>query len=139
MLQEAVNRLDRYGKDEYWAWSNQTLLNLRNNGHTRPYVTRMIDSISIDLENLNSALSMLIDVVVPQVRSSEEHSSKNLANLSTIATFFSGVTATALQMSYQILDSRLQESVNTFYFASLILSISAAVSSLVALAWGQAT
>jgi hypothetical protein len=90
-------------------------------------------------ENLTPALSTLVEVTFPQVRSSEEHSSKNLANLSTIATFFSGVTATALQMSYQVLDDRLQESVNTFYFASLILSISAAVSSLLALAWGQAT
>jgi hypothetical protein len=87
---------------------------------------------------LASALDLLLETELPRIRSSQEHSTSNMTNLSTIATFFSAVTATTLQMSYQNVDSQLDRTVNTFYFASLMFSVAAAVSSLFGLAWRQA-
>ena len=76
---------------------------------------------------------------IPTVRSSQKHSASVLENLSTIATLFSGVTATMLQFSWSPLQpTTLFAAVNVFWFTSLVFSISAAVNSLLGLTWTQA-
>jgi hypothetical protein len=72
------------------------------------------------------------------IRFAQKHGATNLLNLSTVATFFSAVTATTMQFSYQILGSPLSDAVNCFWFASLVFSIAAAVNSLLGLTWKQA-
>ncbi|KAG2155134.1 uncharacterized protein EDB93DRAFT_1248090 [Suillus bovinus] len=83
-------------------------------------------------------LSMFIEIGVPTIRFAERHAAANLLNLSTVATFFSAVTATTLQFSYQLTDGVLEKSVNAFWFSSLVFSIAAAVNSLLGLTWKQA-
>lgn len=62
----------------------------------------------------------------------------NLLNLSTVATFFSAVTATTMQFSYELGRDKLSDAVNCFWFASLVFSIAASVNSLLGLTWKQA-
>jgi hypothetical protein len=93
---------------------------------------------------------------VPTIRFAQKHGATNLLNLSTVAIFFSAVTATTLQISFDktddplagtsitdvlccmILISNTVDAVNSFWFASLALSIAAAVNSLLGLTWKQA-
>jgi hypothetical protein len=58
--------------------------------------------------------------------------------LSTVATFFSAVTATTLQFSYDLERTALSDAVNCFWFASMVFSIAAAVNSLLGVTWKQA-
>lgn len=58
------------------------------------------------------------------------------ANITTIATFFSSVTATTLQISYSAMsESRLLAVINLLWFLSLVFSVSAGVSSMLGLLW----
>jgi WD repeat-containing protein 26 len=75
---------------------------------------------------------------VPSIRSAQEHAAANLLNLSTVATFFSAVTATTMQFSFDQTDTPLANSVNGFWFTSLVFSIGAAVNSLLGLTWKKA-
>ena len=57
-------------------------------------------------------------------------------NITTIATFFSSVTATALQTSLSInVGSAVWDVVNLFWFISLVFSVSSGVSSLLGMTW----
>ena len=57
-------------------------------------------------------------------------------NITTIATFFSSVTATALQTSLSINSgSTVWDVVNLFWFISLVFSVSSGVSSLLGMTW----
>jgi len=71
------------------------------------------------------------------IKSTQQHAAANLLKLSIIAMFFSVVTATTLQFSYQSTDGVLENSVNALWFFSLIFSIAAAVNSLLGLTWEQ--
>ena len=60
-------------------------------------------------------------------------------NITTIATFFSSVTATTLQMSISDSPSRLLNVVNFFWFLSLVSSVSSGVSSLLGMTWRKSS
>jgi len=75
---------------------------------------------------------------VPTIRFAQKHGAANLLTLSTVATFFSAVTATTLQFSYSQTGDFLSDAVNAFWFSSLVFSIAAAVNSLLGLSWKQA-
>jgi len=96
------------------------------------YWNRYRSSLSLVLWNLHCLPG------VPTIRFAQQHAAANLLNLSTVATFFSAVTATTLQFSYQLTDGVLEKSVNAFWFSSLVFSIAAAVNSLLGLTWKQA-
>lgn len=85
-----------------------------------------------------TALRDFIDNGIPAVRFAQKHNADNLLNLSTIATFFSGVTATTAQYSFDKTGEPLQNVVNALFFGSLVLSISAAINSLLGLTWKKA-
>ncbi|KAG2064611.1 hypothetical protein BDR04DRAFT_1162387 [Suillus decipiens] len=107
-----------------------------------PAVQRYIHDLTTEIgEHVDSIivnLSMFIEIGVPTIWFAQQHATGNLLNLSTIATFFSAVTATTLQFSYQLTDGVLEKSVNAFWFSSLVFSIAAAVNSLLGLTWKQA-
>ena len=75
---------------------------------------------------------------VPIIQSQQKHTTSNLLNLSTLATFCSAVTATMIQFSYGDTTTALSNGVNGFWFTSLVLSLSAAVNSLLGVKWQQA-
>lgn len=72
-----------------------------------------------------------------------ERDTTRYVNLTTIATFFSSVTATTLQFTYAETDAvpsnSLRGVVNLFWFLSLVFSVSSGVSSLLGLTWRKSS
>lgn len=93
---------------------------------------------SVSVTSRTSSLALIGSPGVPIIRFAQKHGATNLLNLSTVATFFSAVTATTMQFSYQLGNDSLAISVNCFWFASLVFSTAAAVNSLLGLTWKQA-
>ncbi|KAH6908348.1 quinon protein alcohol dehydrogenase-like superfamily [Coprinopsis sp. MPI-PUGE-AT-0042] len=138
---EAVNAsiLSFEGDLRYWA----SCLREYAGQFKYPAVQRYIHDLSHDigehLDTITSSLCMFIEVGVPTIRFAQKHGSGNLLNLSTIATFFSAVTATTLQFSLELeFKGPASHAVNCFWFSSLVFSIAAAVNSLLGLTWKQA-
>jgi WD repeat-containing protein 26 len=71
------------------------------------------------------------------IRGAQKGSSGNLINLSTVATLFSGVTATIIQFPYTNNANTIEDVVNGLWFISPVFGISAAVNSLHGLSWMQ--
>ena len=66
----------------------------------------------------------------------KERATTRYVNITTIATFFSSVTATALQTSLSInAGSSVWDVVNLFWLISLVFSVSSGVSSLLGMTW----
>ena len=60
---------------------------------------------------------------IPAIQLGQERGAQDLLKLSTIATFFSSVTATTLQLSFNDTNGAAANAVNAFWFTSLVLSI----------------
>ncbi|KAG0696113.1 hypothetical protein DFH29DRAFT_1004842 [Suillus ampliporus] len=107
-----------------------------------PAVQRYVHDLTAEMgehiDSITGTLSMFIEVGVPTIRFAQKHGAANLLTLSTVATFFSAVTATTLQFSYSQTGDILSDGVNAFWFSSLVFSIAAAVNSLLGLSWKQA-
>lgn len=72
---------------------------------------------------------------LPQVlKSRDQNAASKFTSMTTIATFFSSITATTLQFSLAG-----HKTVNAFWFISLVFSIASAVYSLLALMWYQSS
>jgi hypothetical protein len=122
------------------------------------YLHDRISEIGEHVESITNSLSVFIEIGlsgstiffsseptqthlnagVPTIRFAQEHGAANLLNLSTVATFFSAVTATTLQYTFQSHSTPIDDAVNAFWFTSMVFSIAAAVNSLLGLTWKQA-
>ncbi|KAI0821946.1 WD40 repeat-like protein [Trametes gibbosa] len=137
---EAVNSaiLALEGDLKYWA----SCLKAYEGQFKYPAVQRYLHDLSSEMgehiDSITSSLSVFIEIGVPTIRFAQKHASQNLLNLSTVATFFSAVTATTMQFSFDMTDSTLANAVNSFWFTSLVFSIGAAVNSLLGVTWKQA-
>ena len=79
-------------------------------------------------------------LALPQFLADEkERATTRYVNITTIATFFSSVTATTLQMSISDSPSGLLNIVNCFWFLSLVFSVSSGVSSLLGMTWRKSS
>ena len=132
---------------DYQAGFSRFVLIITPGQFKYPAVQQYLHDLSSDLgehiENITSALSLFIEVGklsyfmpvwslshpysnvsgVPTIRFAQEHGAYSLLNLSTIATFFSSVTATRLRFSFSDTDSPAANAVNAFWFTSLVFSI----------------
>ncbi|EPQ52299.1 WD40 repeat-like protein [Gloeophyllum trabeum ATCC 11539] len=137
---EAVNASIKalHGDLKYWA----SCLKAYDGQFRYPAVQRYLHDLTSEmgehLESLTSNLCLFIEVGVPTIRFAQKHAASNLLNLSTVATFFSAVTATTLQYSYESTGTILADMVNAFWFTSMVFSIGAAVNSLLGVTWKQA-
>ncbi|KAA1474488.1 hypothetical protein DENSPDRAFT_931692 [Dentipellis sp. KUC8613] len=137
---EAVNNaLTSFDSDlRYWS----SCLKEYEGQFRYPGVQRYLHDLTADigdhLEAIRNALSMFVEIGVPTIRSAQKYSNNSLRNLSTLATFFSAVTATTLQFSFNLQGDPLSDSVNGFWFISLVFSVAAAVNGLLGLTWKQA-
>lgn len=126
------------GDLKYWA----SCLRAYETQFKYPAVQRYLHDLTSEmgehLDSITSSLQIFIEIGVPTIRFAQKHAAANLLNLSTVATFFSAVTATTMQFSFDQVDGPLQNSVNGFWFTSLVFSIGAAVNSLLGLTWKQA-
>lgn len=71
----------------------------------------------------------------------KERDTIRYVNITTIATFFSSVTATTLQFTYAEMnpDPALRGLVNFFWFLSLVFSVSSGVSSMLGMIWRRSS
>ncbi|KAI5985218.1 hypothetical protein EDC04DRAFT_2590459 [Pisolithus marmoratus] len=126
------------GDLKYWA----SCLNEYKTQFRSPAVQRYVHDLTTEIgdhiDNITVTLSMFIEIGVPTIRFHQQHAAANLLNLSTVATFFSAVTASTLQFSSMSTGTVLADAVNAFWFSSLVFSIAAAVNSLLGLTWKQA-
>ncbi|KAJ6619741.1 WD40-repeat-containing domain protein [Mycena sp. CBHHK59/15] len=100
----------------------------------------MFDTI-LELDHVTRRLADFIATGVQEISFAQRHSTQILLNSATIATFFSAVTVTTLQYTIpgpQSVASPLQIAVNALWFSSLVLSVSCAINSLLAMTWRQA-
>ncbi|KAG2052733.1 WD40 repeat-like protein [Suillus hirtellus] len=137
---EAVNTSMRTFECDlkYWASCLQEYKGQFRYPAVQRYIHDLTSEIGEHIDIITVNLSMFIEIGVPTIRFAQQHAASNLLNLSTVATFFSVVTASTLQFSYQLTDGVLETSVNAFWFSSLVFSIAAAVNSLLGLTWKQA-
>ncbi|KAG2156855.1 WD40-repeat-containing domain protein [Suillus bovinus] len=137
---EAVNTLIQSfeGDLKYWACCLQDYRGQFKYPAVQRYVHDLMAEMGEHIDSITGTLSMFIEVGVPTIRFAQKHDAADLLTLSTVATFFSAVTATTLQFSYSQTGDMLSDAVNAFWFSSLVFSIAAAVNSLLGLSWKQA-
>ncbi|CAE6502280.1 unnamed protein product [Rhizoctonia solani] len=102
------------------------------------YINDLTEDLGGHMESMKDLLNTFIDVGVPTIRFSQKHTAAGLQNLSIVATFFSGVTATTLQSSFQAHGDPLSDLVNALWISSLIFSIASAINSQLAYRWSVA-
>lgn len=90
----------------------------------------MLNELSVDAHRVG----------IPAIVLAQKQTADNLLNLTTIATFFSAVTATTLQLSLDDsgTQTHLAAAVNACWLFSLVFSITSAVNSLLGLTWKRA-
>lgn len=126
------------GDLKYWACCLRTYRGQFKYSAVQRYIHDLASEMGGHIDRITNTLRMFIEVGVPTIRYAQNHAASNLLTLSTVATFFSGVTATILQNSYDSTSTMLGRGVNAFWFSSLVLSIAAAVNSLIGLSWRMA-
>ena len=104
----------------------------------RSYVHQRSLEIGTHLQDITNAVRVFIDVGLPAIRGTQQAHSSNLLKLSTVATLFSGITAQAIQFSLPHSGTALERVTTLFFLTSLVLSISAAVNSLLSHTWTDA-
>ncbi|KAI9509318.1 WD40-repeat-containing domain protein [Russula earlei] len=122
---------------KYWASCLMAYEGKLKSPTVRRYLHELMEDVGEHLNSVSTALSMFIEVGIPTIRFAQQHGALNFLNLSKIATFFSAVTATTLQYSYQNVGTGAADAVNGFWFTSMVFSIAAAVNSLLGLTWKQ--
>ncbi|KAH9996706.1 WD40-repeat-containing domain protein [Russula compacta] len=126
------------GDLKYWASCLKVYEGQFRYPSVQRYLHDLVSEIGEHIESITSSLSVFIEIGVPTIRFAQEHGASNLLNLSTVATFFSAVTASTLQYSFDSHGTPLEDAVNAFWFTSMVFSIAAAVNSLLGLTWKQA-
>jgi hypothetical protein len=71
------------------------------------------------------------------IKGAQAHVFSRYLNMTTIAAFFSAVTATMIQFTYQVTATPLDVAVNTLLLLSLVFSVASAAHSLLVMAWRQ--
>lgn len=133
------NSMDAFEADlKYWASCLKTYSGQFKFPAVQRYVHDLCGEMGDHLETISSSLAMFLEIGIPTIRFAQKHAADNLQNLSTVATFFSAVTATTLQFSFDQVGTQLSDAVNLFWFISLVFSIASAVNSLLGLTWKQA-
>ncbi|EUC53566.1 WD repeat protein, putative [Rhizoctonia solani AG-3 Rhs1AP] len=102
------------------------------------YINDLSTDIITHMESMNEALKNFVEVGVPTIRHAQTHTANGLQYLSAVATFFSGVTATKIQYSFDQTGTPLADLVNALWIISLIFSIASAINSQLAYHWRAA-
>ncbi|QRV75851.1 WD repeat protein [Ceratobasidium sp. AG-Ba] len=102
------------------------------------YINDLTVDIGMHMGAMRDALGSFIYVGVPTIRHAQRHTAEGLQYLSTVATFFSGVTATTIQYSFDQVGNARADLVNALWIISLIFSIASAINSQLAYHWRAA-
>ncbi|CAE6460236.1 unnamed protein product, partial [Rhizoctonia solani] len=102
------------------------------------YINDLSTDIALHMESMNEALINFVEVGVPTIRHAQTHTANGLQYLSAVATFFSIVTATTIQYSFDQTGNTLADLVNALWIISLVFSIASAINSQLAYHWRAA-
>ncbi|KAI5122879.1 hypothetical protein M0805_003331 [Coniferiporia weirii] len=91
--------------------------------------------IEVAVESLTVAVKDFNDKGVGTINSVQHQKTSGYLDMTTIATFFSAVTATMIQFTISNNSNPVSVATNTFMFSSLVFSIGSAVNSLLVTAW----
>ncbi|KAG9049961.1 hypothetical protein FS837_008311 [Tulasnella sp. UAMH 9824] len=109
---------------------------------TTPALKRYTNGLMLEmgkyLRQMGDALNDFKKEGVTAIRIAQDRSKEQLLNMSTVATFFSGVAATTFQYTSGNEPSTLDEVVRALWVSSLILSIASAINSQLAMHWRTA-
>ncbi|KAG8955142.1 hypothetical protein FRC04_009599 [Tulasnella sp. 424] len=101
------------------------------------YMSQVMAEMIVYVKKTGRALKEFAGDGVKAIREAQDRSQSWLQNISTVATFFSAVTATTLQYSMNG-GQNLGTVVRAFWVSSLILSIASAINSQLAMHWRTA-
>lgn len=128
----------------------------RDSGRLEVLIPNVARLLSDFLEQMNPLLSTFLDTGefytniiiyraafisnisykgVPMITTTQQNQASTYLIMTTIATFFSGVTATTLQFTFNQTTAAIDNIVNALLFSSLIFSIASAVNSLLIMSW----
>ncbi|CEL57328.1 hypothetical protein RSOLAG1IB_02067 [Rhizoctonia solani AG-1 IB] len=79
------------------------------------YINDLSTDIGAHMESMNGALINFVDVGIPTIRHAQNHTANGLQYLSAVAMFFSGVTATTIQFSFEETGNTLADLVNALW------------------------
>lgn len=109
-------------------------ISLMNSEHSPPEV-----SATHQAGDFGLSIQYIFIALPSYAADEEERATTRYLALTTIATFFSSITATTLQFSYQQTTGRLSSAVNLFWFLSLVFSVSSGINSLLSMIWRKST
>lgn len=131
-------------------------IHYRDSGRLEVLIPNVARLLSDFLEQMNPLLSTFLDTGkfytniiiyhaafisnisykgVPMITTTQQNQASTYLIMTTIATFFSGVTATTLQFTFNQTTAAIDNIVNALLFSSLIFSIASAVNSLLIMSW----
>ncbi|KZT35388.1 WD40 repeat-like protein [Sistotremastrum suecicum HHB10207 ss-3] len=119
----------------YWASTLEEFEGQLRSAPLARYIADLMPMIGTHLDALTGALSFFVETGLAAIRQFQSRAVSNLVNFSTVATFFSAITAQTLQISFTEVSTTIGAAVNTFWVASLIFSVAAVVNSLLGLSW----
>ncbi|KAF8599394.1 hypothetical protein BDV93DRAFT_311967 [Ceratobasidium sp. AG-I] len=99
------------------------------------YINDLTEDLGVHVDNMKDSLHNFIEIEIPQIRLSEERAAAGLLNMSAVAAFLSGVTATTLQFSFEKHGSSLPDVVNALWIGGLVFSVASTINSQVAYHW----
>ncbi|KAF8605224.1 hypothetical protein BDV93DRAFT_76919 [Ceratobasidium sp. AG-I] len=109
-----------------------------NRTATAKYINDLTEEFTPQIDNIAASLDNFTLVGVPTIVAAQKQVASRFQNLSTVATFFSGVTATTLQYSFETHGTFLPDFVNAMWISSLVLSIGSIINSQLAYYWRTA-
>lgn len=80
-------------------------------------------------------LSYFARLGIKKISQAQKSKSSRYFDMTTIATFFSAVTASMIQTTASDVGTNAGVAANTFFFSSLVFSIASAVNSLLVMSW----
>lgn len=103
------------------------------------YVHQIAHELAFGLSGLFPILDSFVSIGIPAIRYEQKRASEKYITMSTVATLFSGVTASTLQISVGADgETHSMRYVNILWICALVFSVGATLNSLLAMAWQQA-
>ncbi|KAI5120152.1 hypothetical protein M0805_003639 [Coniferiporia weirii] len=104
---------------------------------SREGVHLLLEGFSVGFRGLEVRLKGFVSEGLPVISSTLQSRDDRYLKMTTIATFFSGVTATVLQETYKSNGNSIEVATNIFLLSSIVFSATSAVSSFLAMAWNR--
>jgi hypothetical protein len=118
----------------------------------RRFLDELSAEIQLDIERLSRSIASFVSVGeclhvkdsrilmnhsqgIPMIQHAQNKKANGLLNISTVATFFSGVSATALQYSIASHSTASQQLVNFSWISALVFALASAINSQIAYRW----